>query len=147
MPIDDQDRGLKCALFDVHFDTSSSMGEYHERSQDRRYHRSRAGRPCRRRHVMERGLQPIVLEAGNQVGHAMRQRGHVQLFSPWEDNIDKAAARLLAATGWNSPTPDQYPTGAEIVERYLDRWANQPREAHIQTSSRVTGISRVASTR
>ena len=54
-------------------------------------------------HVLERGLQPIVLEAGDNVGHAMRQWGHVQLFSPWEYNIDKAAARLLAATGWNSP--------------------------------------------
>ena len=70
-------------------------------------------------HVLERGLEPIVLEAGDHVGHAMRQWGHVQLFSPWEYNIDKAAARLLAATGWNSPEPDQYPTGAEMVERYL----------------------------
>ena len=66
------------------------------------------------------GLQPIVLEAGDSVGHAVRQWGHVQLFSPWEYNIDRAAARLLAATGWNSPEPDQYPTGAELVERYLE---------------------------
>ena len=70
-------------------------------------------------HVLERGLEPIVLEAGDDVGHAMRQWGHVQLFSSWEYNVDKAAARLLATTGWNSPPPDQYPTGAEMVERYL----------------------------
>jgi thioredoxin reductase len=95
-------------------------------------------------HAMERGLQPIVLEAGNQVGHAMRQWGHVQLFSPWEYNVDKAAARLLAATGWNSPAPDHYPTGAEIVERYLEPLANKTAlEPHIHTSSRVTGISRI----
>ena len=42
-------------------------------------------------HVLERGLQPIVLEAGEQAAHAVRQWGHVQLFSPWEYNIDKAA--------------------------------------------------------
>ena len=78
-------------------------------------------------HVLERGLEPIVLEAGDTVGHAMRQWGHVQLFSPWEYNIDKAAAGLLAATGWNSPEPDQYPTGAEMVERYLEPLANIPR--------------------
>ena len=78
-------------------------------------------------HVLERGLQPIVLEAGDHVGHAMRQWGHVQLFSPWEYNVDKAAARLLAATGWNSPEPDQYPTGAEMVERYLEPLADQHR--------------------
>ena len=95
-------------------------------------------------HVLERGLEPIVLEAGDDVGHAMRQWGHVQLFSPWEYNIDKAAARLLATTGWNSPEPDQYPTGAEMVERYLEPLANNTAlRPHIQTSSRVTGISRV----
>ena len=73
----------------------------------------------------------------------MRQWGHVQLFSPWEYNVDKAAARLLATTGWNSPEPDQYPTGAEMVERYLEPLANNTAlSRHIRTSSRVTGISR-----
>ncbi|MEH2528287.1 MULTISPECIES: NAD(P)-binding domain-containing protein [unclassified Bradyrhizobium] len=94
-------------------------------------------------HVLERGLQPIVLEAGDKVGHAVRQWGHVQLFSPWEYNVDKAAARLLATTGWNSPEPEQYPTGGEMVERYLEPLANNTAlKAHIRTSSRVTGISR-----
>ena len=46
-------------------------------------------------HVLERGLRPIVLEAGADIGHAVRQWSHVQLFSPWEYNIDRAAARLL----------------------------------------------------
>jgi thioredoxin reductase len=95
-------------------------------------------------HVLERGLEPIVLEGGDNVGHAMRQWGHVQLFSPWEYNIDKAAGRLLAATGWNSPEPDRYPTGAEMVERYLEPLAGGTAlKPHIRTSSRVTGISRV----
>jgi thioredoxin reductase len=94
-------------------------------------------------HVLERGLQPIVLEAGENVGHSMRQWGHVQLFSPWEYNIDKAAARLLATTGWNTPEPHQYPTGAEVVERYLGPLAAHAALApHIHTSSHVTGISR-----
>jgi thioredoxin reductase len=95
-------------------------------------------------HLLERGLEPIVLEAGDHVGHAMRQWGHVQLFSPWEYNIDKAATRLLATTGWNSPEPDQYPTGAEMVERYLEPLAaHTALEPHVHTSSRVTGISRI----
>src|SRR5712671_7841632 len=76
-------------------------------------------------HVLERGLEPIVLEAGDSVGHAVRQWGHVQLFSPWEYNIDRAAARLLESTGWNSPEPGQYPTGAELLERYLDPLATK----------------------
>ena len=95
-------------------------------------------------HVLERGLTPIVLEAGSHVGHAVRQWGHVQLFSPWEYNVDRAAERLLASTGWNSPEPEQYPTGAELVERYLEPLAAKTALAnHIHTSSRVTDISRV----
>src|ERR1700731_2355021 len=94
-------------------------------------------------HLLERGLTPIVLEAGDRVAHSVRDWGHVQLFSPWEYNIDHAAERLLAKTGWNSPAPDQYPTGAELVERYLEPLATKTAlAAHIRTSSRVTAISR-----
>jgi len=28
---------------------------------------------------MERGMTPVVLEAGSEIGHAVRQWGHVQL--------------------------------------------------------------------
>ena len=95
-------------------------------------------------HILERELVPIVLEAGDRVGHSVRQWGHVQLFSPWEYNIDRAAARLLATTGWNSPEPDRYPTGDELVEQYLEPLATKTLlAAHIRTSSRVTDISRV----
>src|SRR3954468_12939458 len=95
-------------------------------------------------HLLERGLAPVVLEAGREAGHAVHKWRHVQLFSPWEYNIDRAAARLLATTGWNSPAPGQYPTGAELVERYLEPLATKTAlAAHIRTSSRVTGISRV----
>jgi thioredoxin reductase len=94
-------------------------------------------------HVLERGLRPLVLEAGDSAGHSVRQWGHVRLFSPWEYNIDRAAARLLAPTGWNSPAPDQYPTGTELVERYLEPLATRTVLAsNLQTNSRVTGISR-----
>src|SRR5579863_3904061 len=94
-------------------------------------------------HVLERGLRPIVLEAGPDVGHSVRQWGHVQLFSPWEYNIDRAAARLLAPTGWNSPEPGQYPLGAELVERYLEPLATRTvLAAHVHTRSHVTDISR-----
>src|SRR6185295_4758208 len=94
-------------------------------------------------HVLERGMSPVVLEAGPEAGHAVRQWQQVQLFSPWEYNVDKAAARLLAPTGWNSPDPHQYPTGAELLERYLEPLAGKTGLAdHIHTSSRVTAISR-----
>jgi hypothetical protein len=94
-------------------------------------------------HVLERGMSPIVLEAGPEAAHAIRQWQHVQLFSPWEYNVDKAAARLLAPTGWNSPDPQSYPSGGELIDRYLAPLATRTllRET-IRTSSRVTAISR-----
>ena len=93
-------------------------------------------------HVMERGMTPVVLEAGPEAGHSIRQWQHVQLFSPWEYNIDKAAASLLAPTGWNSPNPGVYPTGAELLERYIDPLAKTALRDVIQTNSRVTAVSR-----
>jgi len=95
-------------------------------------------------HLLERGLTPIVLEAGPAAGDSVRQWPHVRLFSPWRYNIDKASKRLLDSVGWNSPDPDYYPTGAELIDSYLDPLATRTvlRE-HVRTSSRVTGISRV----
>ncbi len=95
-------------------------------------------------HVLERGMTPVVLEAGPEVGHAVRDWAHVRMFSPWEYNVDRAAERLLAATGWNSPQADRYPTGAELVERYLEPLATRtPLREHIRTSSKVVGVGRV----
>lgn len=95
-------------------------------------------------HALERGLEPIVLEAGPDIAAAIGQWRHVQLFSPWEFNIDRAAARLLVATGWNAPDPMLYPTGGALIEDYLRPLATRTGlKDHIRLSSRVTGISRV----
>ena len=94
-------------------------------------------------HLLERGLEPVVIEAGPTVGHAVRQWSHVRMFSPWEYNIDKAAERLLTEAGWNRPQPDHYPTGAELAEQYLEPLATRtPLTDHIRTQSRVTAIGR-----
>jgi hypothetical protein len=95
-------------------------------------------------HALERGLDPIVLEAGPQAGHAIRHWRHVRMFSPWEYNIDKAAERLLSATGWNAPDPKAYPTGGDLIAHYIQPLASRTAlKGHIRTSARVTAISRV----
>lgn len=95
-------------------------------------------------HALERDLEPIVLEAGDAAGDAVRQWSHVRMFSPWEYNIDKAAARLLASAGWNTPDPQSYPTGGELVSRYIDPLATRTAlREHIRTSARVISIGRV----
>ncbi len=70
--------------------------------------------------LLARGLTPLVLEAGPCAAHAVRQWGHVRMFSPWRFNIDPAARALLEARGWAAPDPEAYPTGAELAARYLD---------------------------
>ena len=77
-------------------------------------------------HLVQQGLEPIVLEQGDQVGAAIRDWGQVRLFSPWRYDIDSAARRLLEPTGWTEPDLDQLPTGAELVERYLAPLAANP---------------------
>ncbi|QSB16548.1 NAD(P)-binding domain-containing protein [Natronosporangium hydrolyticum] len=94
-------------------------------------------------HAVERGLEPLVLEADDEVGAAVRQWGQVRLFSPWRFNIDPAAGRLLTARGWTEPEPDELPTGADLVARYLSPLAETPELAgRIRTGTRVTAVSR-----
>ncbi len=95
-------------------------------------------------HVLERGMEPVVLEAGPAAGHAVRQWSHVPMFSPWEYNIDKAAGRLLAAVGWNAPSGGGYPTGGELLAQYLEPLATRtPLKDRIRTESLVTSVGRV----
>jgi thioredoxin reductase len=94
-------------------------------------------------HALGRGLTPVVLEAGGKVGHAVRQWSHVRMFSSWAYNVDKAAEALLQEEGWNSPEPDRYPTGGELVAQYLEPLATRTRlSQHIQTSARVVSVTR-----
>ena len=50
-------------------------------------------------HLLERGLEPLVLEAGDGPASAVAEWGHVRLFSRWPELVDKAAARLLEPPG------------------------------------------------
>ena len=55
--------------------------------------------------LLARGAKPLVLEAGPEVGHNIRQWGHVGMFTPWRFCVDRAAealargARLDASAG------------------------------------------------
>src|SRR3954447_20218824 len=81
-------------------------------------------------HLVARGLEPLVFEAGDAVGASIRQWGHVRVFSPWEFNLDPAAVELLERDDWTAPAADGYPTGREIVERYLEPLAAVPEIKH-----------------
>ncbi|GAA2022407.1 NAD(P)-binding domain-containing protein [Catenulispora yoronensis] len=111
-------------------------------------------------HLAERGIGFLLLEAGDAVGAAVRQWGHVRLFSPWRYCVDEAARTLLAKAGadwagadwagsaWAEPglgpDPATAPTGAELVERYLEPLAATPGIApNLRLGHRVVALSRV----
>lgn len=90
--------------------------------------------------LRERGLTPLVLEAGPTPAFAVSQWAHVRLFSGWNELVDPAAARLLAPTGWTAPT-EGYPTGGEWIESYLAPLATALGD-QVRLGARVTGVSR-----
>lgn len=95
-------------------------------------------------HLVDKGATPLVLEAGERVGANILSWAHVRMFSPWEFNVDRVAARLLEVAGWTKPPAGEYPTGGELVKAYLDPLAALPAlRPHIRLGARVTGISRL----
>jgi SAM-dependent methyltransferase/thioredoxin reductase len=94
-------------------------------------------------HLVSRGETPVVLEAGAEVGAAVRAWSHVQVFSPWRYDVDPVARKLLAEAGWLEPDPDRLPTGRELVEQYLAPLAALPALApHVRLNTRVVAVSR-----
>ena len=92
--------------------------------------------------LLERGLEPLVLEAGPAAGASVRQWHHVRLFSRWGELVDPAAAKLLAPTGWSPPDPDTYPTGRGVGRAtYLQPLADALGE-RVRFGARVIGVAR-----
>jgi len=93
--------------------------------------------------LLARGIEPLILEAGTQPAAAVREWGHVPMFSPWAYNIDKTARALLERHGWTAPQEDTYPTGQELAAAYLDPLSRTPEiAARLRLGVRVTGVAR-----
>ncbi|MGW5433249.1 FAD-dependent oxidoreductase [Streptomyces sp. NPDC004059] len=92
-------------------------------------------------HLVERGIEPLVLEAGPAAGAAVREWAHVRLFSTWGEVVDPAAEKLLAPTGWTRPDPATYPSGGDWAELYLQPLADTLGD-RVRTGALVTGVSR-----
>ena len=109
-----------------------------------RHRRRRPDRPRRRR------PRPVARAADRrprgrrQAGAAVREWGHVRLFSAWSELVDPAAETLLAATGWQRPTRD-LPTGASGSSDYLAPLADAldaTDEVEVRYGHRVVGVAK-----
>ncbi|OEJ22003.1 flavoprotein [Streptomyces agglomeratus] len=93
-------------------------------------------------HLVQRGIEPLVLEAGADAGSAVREWSHVRLFSTWSEVVDPAAEKLLAPTGWTAPDGATYPSGGDWAANYLQPLADVLGDK-VRFGARVTGVSRL----
>lgn len=94
-------------------------------------------------HLVERGIDFVIFEAGDSAAASVRQWGHTRLFSPWKHLVDPAASRLLEQQGWQLPDPDRAPTGTELVEKYVAPLADlEPISTRLRTGVEVLGVTR-----
>nr|WP_040910734.1 NAD(P)-binding domain-containing protein [Wenjunlia vitaminophila] len=92
-------------------------------------------------HLIDRGIEPLVLEAGQAAGAAVRDWSHVRLFSTWGEVVDPAAEKLLAPTGWVKPDPATHPSGGDWADTYLQPLADVLGD-RVRFGATVTGVSR-----
>ena len=94
-------------------------------------------------HLVERGIDFVILEAGDSAASSVRSWGHIRLFSPWSELIDPAARRLLEASGWQAPRADVAPYGSELVTEYLEPLARlEPIALRIRFGVSVESVTR-----
>ncbi|MFF5809330.1 NAD(P)-binding domain-containing protein [Streptomyces sp. NPDC012746] len=91
--------------------------------------------------LIERDIEPLVLEAGPAAASAVRDWSHVRLFSTWSEVVDPAAEKLLAPTGWVKPDGATYPSGGDWAELYLQPVADVLGD-RVRYNATVTGVSR-----
>ncbi|HET8780663.1 MAG TPA: FAD-dependent oxidoreductase [Agromyces sp.] len=93
--------------------------------------------------LTDRGIDFVLLEAGDRVGASVEEWGHIRFFSPWRHLVDPVSRRLLAETGWVEPPADALPTGAELVRDFLVPLAELPAiAARTRLGVTVTDVTR-----
>lgn len=93
--------------------------------------------------LLERGIDFVIYEAGDTIAASMERWAHIRLFSPWSLLVDKAAARMLEASGWQAPSAEALPTAREVIDGYLTPLSALPGIAsRLRFGVEVTAVSR-----
>ncbi|KQX05180.1 MULTISPECIES: FAD-dependent oxidoreductase [unclassified Leifsonia] len=94
-------------------------------------------------HLVERGIEVVLLESGPTPAAGIASWRHIRLFSPWEHLVDPAARRLLEASGWTPPSSGVAPYAGDLVDDYLAPLAAlSPIASSIRTGTTVVSVSR-----
>ena len=90
-------------------------------------------------HLVERGIEPLVLEAGARGRRGVREWGHVRLFSPWE--LSTRPPRGCSSDRLDGADRRRLPDRPRLVEvpRAARRAAGRGR---VRFGARVTGVTR-----
>ena len=91
------------------------------------------------------GFAVTVAERGPSVASAVRDWGHVRLFSPNSLNNSAAGLAALGELGCGLPAPRGCPTGTEYVDDYLEplaRWIEEQPRCEVLLSTSIESISR-----
>ncbi|MEM7250101.1 MAG: FAD-dependent oxidoreductase [Pseudomonadota bacterium] len=95
--------------------------------------------------LVERGITPLILEAGETVAASIRDWGHVRFFTPWSYLVDPAGQRLLEEhSDWEMLEEDYVPLASEFLDGYLDRLAALEFIApHVRLQHKVVAVTRI----
>ncbi len=88
--------------------------------------------------AQSQGYQTTIYERG-EIADAMRQWGHVRMFSPFSMNASEEGVALLQKADVKTPAPEAILTGAEFIEQYL---APLGKELGVKTHTTVKSIAR-----
>ena len=91
--------------------------------------------------LMGAGIEPLILEAGPKVGHTIRDWAHVRVFTNWASVVDEVAVGMLESSGWVAPEAGEFPTGGDVVDRYLTPLGELLGD-RIRYDHQVTGITK-----
>jgi thioredoxin reductase len=90
--------------------------------------------------ALERGYEINLYERG-EIADAVRQWGHVHMFSPFEMNTSQGGLARLHVAGVSLPRPEMLQTGAQFRETYLLPLA-RILAPHVQENCEVRAIGR-----
>ncbi|MEO6871516.1 MAG: NAD(P)-binding domain-containing protein [Chthoniobacterales bacterium] len=90
--------------------------------------------------ALERGYDFTIYERG-RVAEAVRQWGHVRMFSAFKLNMSERGVARLGAAGIALPSLETMPTGAEFRAQYLVPLANTM-ASRLRENCEVRGIGR-----